>query len=78
MLNVNRRGKITTLEVLHTSVASNYVFPLHFNDMTINNTASDGWMNNNDMRYESQEVHVGEGSKYENEQKIRQSKTTDN
>lgn len=56
MLNVNRRGKIATLEVLHTSVASNHVFPPHFNDMTINNTASDGWMNNNDMMYESQEV----------------------
>lgn len=42
-------------------------FCLHLNDMTVDNAASDGCMNNNDTTYESPEVCAGEGSKHEND-----------
>lgn len=35
--------------------------------MTVDNTASDGCMNNNDTTYESPEVCAGEGRKHEND-----------
>lgn len=35
--------------------------------MTVDKTASDGCMNNNDMTHESPEVCAGKGCKYEND-----------